>query len=161
MTYNELYRRGLAASKPDGRGMLPDQYDVIYFRWHPNPPVGYESVGLDVDPDKTYVRNSEFRADAEIVSYQDSTISLADYIARRKEAEKLNKSVAPGTVVIFDPYSAKPFCVPSTDERYMSNYRQHNQLGPRHYAYLNEIVIHRPCIAAEELIFPEQDALRA
>jgi len=165
MTRNELLRRGLTEQTPSGP--LSDQYNVIYFSYDPEHRKDPErTVGFDVNPETTYVANMEFRYDINRPRYNHSHILLSDYIKKRDKAEKLEKSAKPGQAVIHDPYTAEPFYVSVDDTRYYDPQSEQYfdygsvRLEPRHYMYLNEITIAKPCIPADQLIFPEEDALR-
>lgn len=83
LTSSELYRRGLTRHDPSKiTGLLQDQFNVIYFRWMLRPPTsGIASVGFDVDPYKTYVYNSDFRADKDQAAYDKSKTLLSSYLA--------------------------------------------------------------------------------
>ncbi len=166
LTHNEAFKKGVTQQKPIPRNSLSgvpwtDQSDLIYFKWEPSPPKSMQSVGLDVDPNTTYVRNRELRGGRfnNIGGYQSSTTLLADYIARRKEGEELSKTLRPGQIIAYDPYTSKPFAVNGDDLRLESSLRY--MPSAEHYYYPNEITFSVPCIPAKELIFPEEDALRA
>ncbi|HEV2600960.1 MAG TPA: hypothetical protein VGT41_01550 [Candidatus Babeliales bacterium] len=167
MTYNELFKKGLTANDPSKySGVLPDQYDVVYFAAMSTPPTDANSVGFDVDPERTYVYNREHRYDANRGRYQDSKILLSRYIMQQKKAEEMRKNAPAYHAVIFDPRTAEPFYVATTDKRYYDTDQfryisSHSPLKSRHYLFLNEVIIRQSCIPARELVFSEEDALKS
>jgi len=163
MTYNELFRRGLSKEEPPRNcGLLCDQYDVIYFDYSPrvtkeNCPAG--SVCIAVDPHATYVYNREFRFDANYTRYQMSRVLLADYMKRRRKADRMRHASKPGQVVVFDPFTAEPFYVAGTDPRArdlsigpFGSFILPGQIEHRHYLYHNEVIISRNNIPREEFV---------
>ncbi len=173
MNARELFRCGLTDRDPSKIfELLNDGHDIISFQFLPEAPLPEAPcVGFDVDPNTTYVYNRAYRWDNNLVKYNASKISLADYIMLKKQAAELSRKATQGQRVIFDPYTAKPFYVSTKDKRYYDPdessdwqlYITDPMLKPdtaRHYLYLNEIIVPTPCIPPNQLIFAENDLRR-
>lgn len=172
LTRNELFKRGLSQDKENPAalsGVLPDQYDIIYFSPKLNKPEDDNIVGFMVNTETTYVYNREYRCDGNQKKYLNSKILLATYLANKKKAEEMWEIAPQGKAVIFNPMNAQPFYVEATDKRYydpchkclfefsIGNYPSFSDIFPcddwRHYSYLGEVIINRNCIPPKELIF--------
>lgn len=161
---SELFKRGLTTDNPSNlrRGLLADQYHVIYFRPLLKEPTDKSKlVGYKVDPHATYVHNMEYRFDANLGKYNASKILLSTYLKNLQKAEQMCKAAPPGIVVIFNPFTSVPFYVNATDVRYYDSREHlgilsHQTESARHYLYLGEVTIQKEHIKPEELVFFDQ-----
>jgi hypothetical protein len=127
------------------RGVRSDQYDVLYF--NPSKPYGISDnrlVGYQVDPQNTSVYNREFRV-KNPANYSKSIVPLLTYLRNKERGKQMmDSSDRPqGFVVVYDPYTSKPFYVHYSDQRY------ENPL----FFYWGEVIVERDNIPPEELIF--------
>lgn len=160
LTLKELFKKGLTKDNPSElKGVLPDQYDVIYFTPKLNEPDDTNIVGYLVDADSTYVYNREYRFDRNRGKYQGSEVLLATYLANKKLAEQMRISAPEHKAVIFNPRTSEPFYVDYSDKRYYdpspfhSIYNSFSKDESQHYCYWGEVIINKNCIPPEELIF--------
>jgi len=162
LSYRELFKRRLTPTQVNpnelDQRLLSDSYDNIYFDpiWMMSSNTSKNRVGYQVDPNTTYVYNQEFRADDNPHKYNSSRVLLATYLANVAKSKKMKKNAPAGQVVIFDPFTSEPFYVDVNDERNDDAellYFDRNKLQTRHYLYLAEITIKKPCIEPKNLIF--------
>lgn len=165
MTYNELQRQNLVDKAKPYSGLMPDQYDVIYFSPETKQPQNTQNlVGYAVDPDKTYVYNREYRFDVNLGSYNSSKLLLAKYLKRKKKGEQMCVNRPTGKMLVYHPRTCKPYFIDMADydtldkTRRMFWYVDGNRYVPdsgRHHLYLGEVIIEKDRIAPEELTFFE------
>lgn len=157
LTRNELFRRSLSQDNPSQiRGVLPDQYDVIYFSPELEKPNDANIVGYLVDTNSTYVYNREYRFDSNQRKYLNSKVLLSTYLADKKLARQMQAAAPEGKTVIFDPRTSEPFYVNYSDKRYYCGSRfimDEDYAILLYHLYIGEVIINKNCIPPEELIF--------
>lgn len=160
LSFNEMHRRGLTTTDPSTiRGLMQNQYDIVYFAYQPESNYTKNCVYLEVDPNSTYVYNREFRYYNQNSSYLGSRVLLSTYIANKEKANKMRENAEPGQWVIFDPFTSEPFYVNYNDRRLNNN--NETLLGELPgipsscYKYLGEIIFEKDSIPPHELIFPD------
>jgi hypothetical protein len=162
--------------------VITNHFDTIYFTITEFPPVktpvaNYfhsiaktmgahkrKKVGLEVNPNTAYVYNRQFRYSHNQQKYNDSKISLTDYLHKLQGATCMQSTCPGNHVVLFDPYNATPFYVCNTDPRLgkVDDYKTGNQkqsLEESYHWYWAEVIVETPCITADKLIFFEQPSL--
>jgi hypothetical protein len=124
--------------------MLPDHQRVIYFQWFPPHLEGNSKnrdwVSIEVNPESTYVNNSEFRASEDLAKWRDSRMSLADYIFQHEKTNEIRKHLEPDKMIVWNPLTAEPTVV-GIDDRRVFDFT---------WQYLNEVVVPTSVIPASE-----------
>ena len=131
--------------EPSGvKGLFYNQSFDIYFQWVPPHLEANKKdcdwVSIKVNPDSTSVFNMEFRFKIESRNYNNSKMSLADYISQHEKTEEMRQGLEQGKAIVWDPLKAEPTIVKAGDKRFHDSTWQ----------YSNEILIPRDIIPASE-----------
>lgn len=105
-----------------------DKVENSVWKWK-NSDSDYRFVAIKVDPNETFVFNSELRL-KKPNSYYDCKITLSSYLERLKKKKELQKHIKPGQFIISNFCTAKPIIVREFDPRRRDNI----------WKYLHEII---------------------